>query len=82
VVQRIPPHTTQTPHHHLIYMGIQGRGGGVERRRQVEEVEFLSKRQVDRVGFPTREDKWKRCNSSQYGAAVCKLLCAKKRRSE
>jgi hypothetical protein len=36
-------HTIQTPHHHFIYMGIQG-GGGVGRRRQVEEVEFLSKR--------------------------------------
>jgi hypothetical protein len=39
---------------------------------------LLKKRQVDRVGFPTRGNKWKRCNSSQYSAAVCKLLCAKK----
>jgi hypothetical protein len=48
----------------------------------------LREKYVDRVGFPTRErDKWKRCNSSQSGAAVCKcavckLLCAKGERSE
>jgi hypothetical protein len=53
VVQRIPFYTIQTPYHHLIYMGIQG-GGGVEKRRQVEEVEFLSKR-----------DKWIGWNSLQ-----------------
>jgi hypothetical protein len=48
----------------------------------------LRGRYVDRVRFPTRgRDKWKRYNSSQSGAtvckcAVCKLLCAKEERSE
>jgi hypothetical protein len=53
VVQRIPLYTTQTLHHHLIYMDIQGRGE-VGRRRQVKEMEFLSKR-----------DKWIGWNSLQ-----------------
>jgi hypothetical protein len=44
VVQRISLHTTQTSHHHLIYIGIQGEGGEMRRRKQVEEVKFLSKR--------------------------------------
>jgi hypothetical protein len=51
VIQRIPPHTTQIPHHHLIYMGIQG-GREVERRRQVEEVELFSKRDKWIGGIP------------------------------
>jgi hypothetical protein len=54
VVQRISLHTIQTPHHHLIYMGIQGEEGGIGRRRQVEKVEFLLKR-----------DKWIGWNSLQ-----------------
>jgi hypothetical protein len=42
----------------------------------------LKERQVNRMRFSTRGNKWKRCNFSQYSAAVCKLLCAKKEGSE
>jgi hypothetical protein len=76
------PHNTDTSSSSYIY-------GYTRRKKRSEKEETsgrggisLKKRQVDRVGFPTRGDKWKRYNSSQYGAAVCKLQCAKKGRSE
>jgi hypothetical protein len=71
VVQRIPFHTTQTPHHHFIYMGIQG-GGGVGRRKQVEEVEFLSKRDKW-IGWDSLQEE-----TSGRGAILLNivLLCA------
>jgi hypothetical protein len=74
------PHNIDTSSSPYIY-------GYTRRSSRKEEISGrggipLKERQVDRMGFPTRGDKWKRCNSSQYGAAVCKLLCAKKERSE
>jgi hypothetical protein len=58
----------------------------VEKKKISERGEIpLRERYVDRVKFSTRGNKWKRCNSSQSGAAVCKcavckLLCAKEER--
>jgi hypothetical protein len=68
------PHNTDTSSSPYIYGYTRRRRSGKEETSGRDGI-LLKERQVDRVGFPTRGDKWKRCNSFQYSAAVCKLLC-------
>jgi hypothetical protein len=78
VVQRIPLYTTQIPHHHL-YIDIQ-RGGGVGKRRQVEEVEFLLKRDKW-IGWDSLQKETSRRGAIPLNIVLlCANCCVQRRR--
>jgi hypothetical protein len=81
VIQRISLHTTQTLHHHLIYIGIQGGEGGVGRRRQVEEVEFLSKRDKW-IGWDSLQEETSRRGAISPNIVLLCANCCVQRREE